>query len=225
VYGVSADRLEEEWSVQLAAFTAGGYLQQNVPVFDSAQAEALIGRGEYDAALAELDTLRAGLEAGAPELATVDALLNRAKDGQRALQLAADSKQALANGQYETAKSAAAEAQPLLQALGQPAQADVMGEYVALADEGLRAQQQLAAAREALRTLRVGTARTALIDAYTSFTRLGDVDGAAAAERTLTTIERTQWLFVLGLLLLAAITVGWNVHRRVSERTPVVPWG
>ncbi len=224
-YGVSADRLEGEWSAQLAAFTAGGYLRQNATVFDSAQAEALIARGEYAAALGELDTLRAGLDAGAPELATVDALLGRAKDGQRALQLAADSKQALANGEYETAKRAAAEAQPLLVALGQQGQADVVSEYVALADEGLRAQQQLDVAREALRTLRVGTARTALIDAYTSFTRLGDADGAAAAEHTLATIERTQWFFVIGLLLLAAITVGWNVHRRVSERTPVVPWG
>jgi hypothetical protein len=61
--------------------------------------------------------------------------------------------------------------------------------------------------------------------AYTTFTRLGDQDGAAAAERALATIERTQWFFVIGLLLLAAITIGWNIHRRVTERTPVVPFG
>jgi len=224
-YGVSADRLEQEWSAQLAEFTAGGYLRQNANVFDSTQAEALIARGEYAAAQGELDTLRAGLEPGAPELATVDALLGRAKDGQRALQLAAASKNALARGEYEPAKSAAVAAQPLLAALGQQAQADVLGEYITLADEGLRAHQQLDVAREALRTLRVGTARTALIGAYTSFTRLGDANGAEAAERTLAMIERTQWFFVIGLLLLAAITVGWNVHRRVSERTPMVPFG
>lgn len=224
-YGVSADRLEAEWLAQLPAFVAGGYRQPTTVVFDSAAAEALIARGEYDAAARELETWQAGLSDSAPEQATVAALLERAEDGQRAVALAADAKDALARGEYDAARSAAAQAQPLLAALGQTAQADVVGEYAALADEGVRAQQQLDGARGALRRLRIGAARTALVQAYTSFTRLGDTDNAAAAQQTLATIERTQWFLVTGVLLLAAITVGWNIHRRVSERTPSVPFG
>ncbi len=224
-YGVSADRLEAEWVAQLPAFVAGGYRQPPTAVFDSTAAEALIARGEYDTAARELEMTQAGLPADAPERATVAALLGRAEDGQRALTLAAEAKDALARGDYNAAQRAAAQAQPLLAALGQREQADVVGEYAALANEGLRAQQQLDGARRALRTLRISPARAALVQAYTSFTRLGDADGAAAAQQTLATIERTQWLLVIGVLLLAAITVGWNIHRRVSERTPLVPFG
>jgi hypothetical protein len=224
-YGVSADRLEAEWLAQLPAFVAGGYRQPTTVVFDSAAAEELIARGEYDTAVRELETLQAGLSDGASEHATVAALLRRAQDGQRAVALAADAKDALAHGDYDAAHRAASEAQPLLAALGQAEQADVVGEYVALADEGVRAQHQLDGARQALRTLRIGAARTALVEAYTSFTRLGDADGAAAAQQTLATMERTQWFLVIGVLLLAAITIGWNIHRRVSERTPLVPFG
>lgn len=223
-YGVSADRLEQEWRAQLDQFVAGGYRAQAVATFDSAHAEGLIARGEYTEAVRELETIRAGLAADSDEIVMVDALLERARSGQQATQLATEARRALVRGDYEAAMEAAETAGPMLAALGQPAQAKVLGEYAQLAAEGMRAEQQLDLARRALRTLQVNTARTALVDAYTSFTKLGDQDGADAAYRALSTIERTQWLFVISLLLLAAVTVGWNVHRRVSERTPVTPF-
>jgi hypothetical protein len=54
-YGVSSDQLEQEWRAQLEAFVAGAYRNRAVGAFDLSQAEALIARGDYQAAIQTLE--------------------------------------------------------------------------------------------------------------------------------------------------------------------------
>lgn len=226
VYGVSADQLEREWSDQLGAFVAGGYRNRTTGAFDLSQAQALIGRGEYDQAIEELqrglDTLRGTDQTDLT--AQAETLLRRAQDGKRITTLAADARTALQNGDYKAAQQAATEGRDLTATLGQDAQNKVMQDYVRLAEQGIAAQQQLQRAHAELQTLHVGSARTELAEAYATFTRLGDENNAALAQTSLLRIRRTQTLAAIALVVVAALVMGWNIHRRVDARGKALPF-
>lgn len=225
-YGVSADQLEQEWRAQLDAFVGGDYRQRAGGALDLSQARALIGRGEYEQAVTELtgriETLRGG---SSPLLQEAETLLQEAQTGQRAYALATSARDALERGDYREAKQAASEGRVLLEQMGQTAQVEVVEQYDRLADEGLAAQQQLGLANGDLQTLHIGAARSRLRSAYQTFLRLGDEQGAAVAQSSLIQIQRTQTLTAIGLVVLAALILGWNVHRRIAERDRTLPFG
>ncbi len=224
-YGVSADQLEREWRAQLETFINGGYRERAVGAFDLSQAETLIGRGEYDAAVQQLETAIKTLDAQTPVAQQAQELLQRAENGREANTLAASALEALKQGDYTTAQQAASKGQQLLNELGQPAQMQVMEQYGKLATEGIAAQQQLETARSNLRSMRVSPARDALSEAYRTFTRLGDVQNASVAQDSLIRIQRTETGLAIGLVLIAALIAGWNIHRRVNERDQHIPFG
>ncbi len=225
-YNVSPDQLEREWRAQLDTFINGSYRERAVGAFDLSQAEALIARGEYELAAQQLDAALKTLNSAeqGPLAEQAQTLLKRARDGQRVNTLAKTAREALIRGDYAGAQRAAEEGQLLLNELGQPAQLQVMEQYSTLAAEGSAAQQQLREARGNLRTLRIAAARTALADAYRTFTRLGDTDNASAAQTTLLRIQRTETGLAVALVLLAALIIGWNIHRRVNERDHALPF-
>lgn len=198
-------------------------LAAQTPPFDSAQIQALIARGDYDAAMRELEIMQD--QATAFDTPLITALLERAQSGQQAIRLANEARTALEQNNYPAAKAAALQAQPTLTNLGQPEQAAVVGQYIRLADDGLYAQQQLDLGRRTLLTLRVGAARTLLNDAYASFTRLDDQAGAEATQRLLSAIIWVRWGLASSLVLLAALVAGWNIRRRLFLRAPAVPFG
>lgn len=226
-YGASSDQLEREWRAQLDAFIKGGYRERAVGAFDLSQAEALIARGEYDLAVEQLEaaikTLRTIEQASLADQA--NQLLKRANQGKRAKALAEEARASLTRGDYGRASQAAVEGRQLLNELGQPAQMQVMDQYHELAAEGMAAQQQLSEAERNLRTLRISAARTALADAYRTFTRLGDIDNAGIAQTSLLRIQRTETGLAVALVLLAALIIGWNIHRRINERDQALPFG
>jgi hypothetical protein len=226
-YGVSPDQLEQEWRGQLEAFVGGAYRNRTVGAFDLSQAEALIARGDYQAAIQVLDlginTLR---KTGPAELAQrAEELLKRANNGQRATTLATDARAALEQGDYQAAKIAADEGSTLFAELKQPQQQQVMEEYAALANAGFEAHQELQRVNGDLRTLHIGAARNRLVSAYQTFTRLGDEQAAASTAAALATIQRTETAVAVGLVILGALVLGWNVHRRVNERGHALPFG
>jgi hypothetical protein len=224
-YNVSADQLEREWAAQLEAFVAGAYRNRGAGAFDLSQAEALVARGEYESAIGQLEGALATLGTEpSPLQAQTQALLDRAWQGQRATQLAADARTALERGEYEVAQRAAQEGREMLNQLGQPAQMQVMDEYVALARRGIAAQEQLVEARAALQQLRVGEAQTLLTTAYGTFTQLGDEGRAAAAQTTLRSIRRTELWTAVGLVVAAALLLGINVQRRLNGRERAIPF-
>ncbi len=225
-YNVSPDQLEREWRAQLDAFINGAYRERAVGAFDLSQAEALIARGEYELAAQQLEAALKTLNTHeqASLAAQAQTLLQRASDGQRVNTLAETAREALARGDYAGAQRAAEEGRQLLNELGQPAQLQVMEQYGALAAEGSAAQEQLREARGNLRTLRIAAARAALANAYRTFTRLGDTVNASAAQTTLLRIQRTETGLAVALVLLAALIIGWNIHRRVNERDQALPF-
>jgi hypothetical protein len=226
-YGVSADQLEREWRAQLDAFIAGGYRDRTTGAFDLSQAETLIARGEYEAAIADLQaTIDSVSRSGDAALATeAEALLERASNGLRARQLATDARAALTRGEYDAAAQAAAEASTLLEQLEQPRQREVVETYRRLAAEGIDAQKELAQANADLQTLHVSRARERLIEAYQTFTRLGDEDRALITQIALRRMQRTETLAAVALTVLASLVLGWNVQRRINERGRNLPFG
>ncbi len=226
-YGTSPDQLEQEWRAQLETFVGGEYRNRTVGAFDLSQAEALIARGEYEAAVKALDLGLNTLRSSGPSdlVQRAEELRARAADGQRAVKLAADARTALERGDYAAARVAADEGRGLFAALDQPEQMNVMEEYRKLAETGLGAQQQLGLANGDLQTLHINEARSRLASAYQTFTRLGDEQGAATAESALLTIQRTETAIAVGLVILGALVLGWNVHRRVNERGHALPFG
>jgi hypothetical protein len=225
-YGVSADRLEREWRAQLDAFVDGGYGTRAAAVVDLSQPEALIARGEYEAAITDLESLIGGMSPADGAIADqANALLRRAEDGLRARRLAAEAREALARGDYTAADEAAANASALFDDLGQPRQRDVVESYRALAAEGMAAQDQLAQANADLQTLHVSRARERLSDSYTTFARLGDEQRAAIARGALRRIQRTETIVAVGMVVIGALVLGWNVQRRINERGRGLPFG
>ena len=226
-YSVSADQLEQEWRAQLDAFVMGAYRNRAAGAFDLTQAEALVARGDYATAVTQLEAALSTLDRTSQSDLTrqTEQLLKRAKDGQRAQQLATEARTALERGDYAAAQKAATDGGALLNELGQPAQLKVMREYGKLATDGAAAQQQLGQARAALRTLRIGTAQSLLVEAYRTFTRLGDEQGAAAAAGSLRTIQQAERIVAVGCVIVAALILAWNVRRRAAARQDALPFG
>lgn len=226
-YGVGADQLEQEWRAQLDEFVTTGYRNRGVGAFDLSQAEALIARGDYEQAITQLqgglNTLRA--TGDQTLISQAEDLLARANNGQRATSLAGEARTALERGDYRAARQNATEARDLLNALGLAAQMQVAEQYIKLAEDGLAAQAELQAATGDLQTLRVTQARSRLAAAYQTFTRLGDETSAAQVQTSLMRIRRMETLAGMALIVLAALTLGWNVHRRVNERGKRIPFG
>lgn len=226
-YNVSADQLEQEWRAQLDTFVNGAYRKRAAGAFDLTQAEALIARGDYASAVTQLESALSTLDPTSQgELSRqTEQLLKRATDGQQAQELATQARTALERGDYAAAQKAASDGGALLNQLGQPAQMQVMQQYGKLATDGATAQQQLGQAGAALRTLRIGTAQNLLAEAYRTFTRLGDEQGAAAAEGSLRTIQRAERIVAVGSVILAALILAWNVRRRALQRHEALPFG
>ncbi|MBV9792290.1 MAG: hypothetical protein JOZ51_29165, partial [Chloroflexi bacterium] len=163
-YGVSPDRLEQEWRAQLETFVNGEYRNRAVGAFDLSQAETLIARGEYEAALKALELgLPTARETGPAELVQrAEALKTKAANGQRATSLATDARAALERGDYPAARQAASEGSDLFAQLNQPEQQQVMQQYITLAETGFAAHEQLKLVNGDLQTLHIGAARTRL---------------------------------------------------------------
>lgn len=225
-YGVSAEQLEQEWRAWLDAFVNGGYRRLTASTFDLTAIEATIARGDYEAARAELERIVASLQQSGDRqrLAQAEALLQRAGDGLRALRLTEEARAALTRGEYDLVEQHAAEAARLFAALGQPRRRDTMETYRQLAAEGRAAQQQVVRAQAELRTLRVWQARDRLLQAYVTFLRLGDEAQADQVRQALRQINAIQTMMAVGLVVLAALLLGWNIQRRFGGREPYLPF-
>jgi hypothetical protein len=226
-YNTSADQLEQEWRAQLDDFVNGAYRNQPAVAFDLTRARALVARGEYAAAKNELEQAMATIQHSEQRDLIVEAeqLLKRAANGLQVQTLAAEAREALERGEYAAAERAAAEGDALLATLNQPEQRATMRRYAELAAQGQAAHAALDAANADLQTLHVVAARARLTEAYTMFTQLGDEANAARAQASLLTIQRTETGAAIGLIIIAATILGWNVHRRVNERQRALPFG
>lgn len=225
-YKVSAGQLEREWLAQLPEFVNGGYRITVQPTFDLAPVQDQINRGQYAAAIAALTPMLASMQAAnvVPALTEATALLERARQGEQALSLAVTARTALSNGEYGKAYTAAMEAQPILEQLGQHEQAATVASYAQLAERGSVAETQLSAAHQQLRTLRVGSATTTLHTAFATFNELGDNQRAAQARQALQMLRRGRQALALFFCTCALGLLLWNSWQRRAERRTAMPY-
>lgn len=226
-YNTGADQLEAEWRTQLDTFVNGDYKQRAAVGFDLSHAESLLAAGEFERAIVELEAGLATLQqAGDVEVAARAEQLLRLATGSRELRdLVASARAKLEAGDYDGARQAATEGYDRAGRLQLADQMAVMDEYARLADQGSAAQSRLRQAHGALQTLHVDQARQGLTDAYRTFTRLGDEANAALALTSLLQIQRVETAVSIVLVVIAALILGWNVHRRYAERGKALPFG
>jgi hypothetical protein len=221
-YKISANQLEREWLDQLAAFVGGDYHNAPAPALDLSGASSAINRGDYSGAIESLKPKGAGGATSNTDVAT--ALLQRARDGQTAVDSANAARSELANSDYDSAARSAATAVTLFQELGQNDQAQVAEQYATFAQRGLDAEAQIETAQSQLRRLRIGAAQATLTTAWITFTQLGDAGHADQAQAALRAIERGEQALVIGMLLLACGMLLWNGWQRRAQRPAVLPF-
>lgn len=206
-YGVSPADLEAEWRDWLPTYLDGGYRSSALEVYDPRYAGELLAQGRYLDAEADLI---AGLERAQknPEthsaelIATVERLIDQARGGMRADELAEDARRALEQADYERAAELVGLARSAYAELGDRRQDAVLVEYEARVSRGLQASEQLEAAAELARDFRFPQARAAADAAASEFAALGDqlrLGNAAALRQTLDSRQRIAGLVLISL--------------------------
>jgi hypothetical protein len=230
-YGTSVDVLEREWQDQLPQFVNTDYRSLGSSVaanttFDLTEAENYVARGDYAAAIANLEPLMPVIEqsSDAESLQRARSMLARSEVGVRATQYANDARAALLAGDYRAAAAASENGRAQFEAINQPTQADVMAEYATLAARGSEAQRQLAEAGGLLRRLEIERAQSTLDAAYTTFVELGDQNRAAQAQRLRTLIARGTQIVAGICFVFALLLIVWSLGRRANERRVALPY-
>lgn len=206
--------LEADWRAWLPSYLDGGWRQHALYVRDLAPAEALLGRGDYAAAEAQLTgalALLGGTDPAGAEGAR--ALLARAASGRVARARVDAARAALAAGDYGTASVEAAAARGDLAALGDADGARLAGEVAERAGIGVVATAALARS-ERLPAWRMVEARHAAYQAAEGFGRVGNDVAAARARARVAALDDRLAPAGWGLSLLGAGLLGWNARRR-----------
>ena len=231
VYGVPADVLEQEWLAQLPRYISEGYRNPAAAgagrgPFDLAQPEQMIERGDYSGAIRSLQPLVESMRAAGDQVALLrgQSLLARALAGREATSLASEAHEALGRGDYPTAYASGTKGRAQLEALGLHEQAAAAGEYAALAERGIAAQNQFDEAGTLLRRLQLRPAQQRLTVAYQTFGELGDEARASQARAGLLLIARGEQALAVACLLGGGLLVLWSARRRYGDRQAALPY-
>lgn len=222
VYGRTPTELEAEWRDWLPGYLDGGYRRNAVERYDLALVRDLVTRGNYAAAVEELqqtlEWLRRQADTQPPDvLDEAEALLARAQAGMRAEELAERARVSLEAADYERALALIDAARTAYGKLNDTRQAEVLAMYEQRAMRGLRASAQLAAAGELARTLRYPEARAAADGAAAEFAALGDTARQHNALSLRATLDQRQRLAGLILVLVGALGVALSLAARLLK--------
>ena len=217
-YGVSPDKLEEEWRAWLPGYLAGGYKLNALNAYDLSQAEGLLQQGRYSEAQKTLEQAIEWLKTTDQQTALDQAqqLLERSIAGQQAESLAGQARAALEVGRYSEAADLTDQAQQAFAALDDTRQQAVLREYAARALRGLQADQTLRQAGQLADGLRYPQARAQADQALEIFRALGDAERAGQALTLRSTLDQRQSLLGMVLLALGGLGIGASVWRRVA---------
>lgn len=217
-YGVSPDKLEDEWRAWLPGYLAGGYKRNALNAYDLSQAEGLLQQGRYSEAQKTLEQAIEWLKTTEQEtvLQQAQQLLERSVAGQQAESLAGQARAALEVGRYSEAAELTDQAQQAFAALGDARQDTVLREYAARAQRGLQADAALHQAGQLAEALRYPQARAQADAALEVFRALGDAERADRALTLRSTMDQRQSLLGAVLLALGGLGIGASVWRRVA---------
>lgn len=219
-YGVSADKLEQEWLSWLPGYLSGSVSATAPVANDTSRAERLFQSGDYAAAEQEVTTVMQALrqQDNTQKLADAELLLGRIRQSIQAEQLARAAYDALSINDYQQAQPLIIQAQQLYTAAQDARQTAVLEEYARRAERGILADQALKAARDYARTLRYPQARSLTDQALSAYLALGDQTRISEARQLRGFLDQRQSLLGGVLLLLGMGGIAMGITRRTMVR-------
>jgi hypothetical protein len=224
-YDKSADQLEQEWLAYLPDYFEGRWQINAIYSYDLTRVTQLVDRAAYTDAAAELTEVIGLLESTnqAETLATAEALLARAHQGQAAGALADETRQALQNGDYLTAIEKGNMAIDAYDALGYRDRIPEIQVYIQRAELGQGALRQLNRGERLLVSLRFLEAESELHQATVLLQSLGNQVGAEQGQALLLESAWQQSLLAYLLLAVGVTILIFNGLRRLINRVIADP--
>jgi len=227
-YKIEPDKMEKGWRNDLSRWTNGGWKTNVIAAFDLDPARALLERGNYTAAKAQLDRSRVlftglGDEAN---LQAVETLTSQCDVGLQAETLMAQTQQALEKFSYAQANDLLSQAEDQY-ALLPPQQRplETIQQYRDLTNQGITATAELANAHKLANSWTdYPDARESAIAAGQQFAALGDAEHVAESRDVLMDIDRRQRRLVYLLGGFALISGAWLLLWRRTSAAKQLQW-
>ncbi len=220
-YGIPATELENQWRAWLPAYLDGTSASAPPVVgYDLSYPRQLLNAGRYAEAQAELEQVIERLQNSPQEevLGEAQAMLDMSRNAQKADEIAAQARDALAASDYEQARALVQQAREAYDAVGETRQAQVLDVYAARIERGERANTQLQEAAQLASSLRLPEARDTADAAAAEFARLGDTGRLSDAQALRHDIDNTQRLVGLSLVMLGVLGILLSLWGRWSGR-------
>lgn len=218
-YGQPPLALEAEWLAWLPAYLDGGWRRHPLYDLDPGPAEALIARGDYAGAAAQLRGMGALHGGAGPAEEALRRLLERAEAGRAARESLSEAGAALSDGAYPQALAGAEAALAVLEDLGDAEGAALARALAERARIGIEAGAALRRA-ERLPAWRALQARPAALAAAEGFARIGNDLAAERARSRLEALDKRLAPAGWALLVLGVLVLAWNLRRRRRDRIP-----
>jgi hypothetical protein len=216
-YGREPSGLARDWEAWLPSYLDGGWRRHALYSADLGSASALMRRGDFQGAAAQLGGAISLLERGDPVLAeAARVLLADAEAGLVARRSTSDAAAALQAGRYAEALAGAESAGRVLERLGDAAGAEYARALAERADMGVDAEAALLRA-ESLPAWRAAEARAAGNSALRDFARIGNEAAAERARQRVERLDRRQAPLGWALLVLGMGLIAWSLRKRLGE--------
>jgi hypothetical protein len=227
-FGRSSDELERQWQENLPRWVAGSWKDNLIAGFDTAPAEALLAKGDYEGAKRALErSQQLFTELKDDERkAEVERLISECDTGIQAEALMVQVQQSLENHAYDRASTLLAQARGQYDQLPEEQRpTELLATYEGIATTGTDAGKTL---DEAIRLSQdwgdYPEARRAALDAGSDYASLGDQEMAGRAQGVLDNLQNRQRRIVLLLGALAIITVVWLALWLWTKGRPELDW-
>lgn len=227
-FGMPASEIERGWRDDLSRWTNNGWKTNIIAGFDLDPARALLERGNYAAAKAELErSQRLFSELGDDaRLQTVSTLITQCDTGLQAEALMTQTETALGEFAYERANDLLSQAEEQYARMPPEQRPTTMIErYRSITNQGIGAIQQLANAQSLANSWTdFPRARDDAMDAGSIFATLGDANRREEAEVVLQKIDQRQRRLVYLLGGFAIISLVWLLLWRRHGIATMMRW-
>ncbi len=227
VYGVNVSELSEHWQRYFPVYIERRWQANVIHSYDLSPYHFLIENGAYEDAyegLTEAQQLLS-LFGDDAQLRQAEELLLTAEQGTEAGQLAAEARQAIVSGDFQSAQGKATEALRLYQTLGDDRRTEEVSLYLQIATEvvGLRSEiDRLSGGAVALDPIR--TER--LVQIGKRLSQLGDRDGTRQVQLALLLLGAGRQRVIEGLAAVGVVISALLVYRRIrTARLGSGPYG
>lgn len=216
-YGKPADELEAEWLAYLPEYFEGRWQINAIYAYDLSRVTTLVEQGAYSSAETELTEIISLLESTdqTDTLATAEALLARARQGQAAAALADEARQALQTSDYALAVTKGNQAIAAYEALGYRDRIPEIQLYIHRAEIGREALGQLSRGEQLLDSLRFIEAEEEIYEATILLQSLNNQAASQRGQELLAESAQRQSLLAYAILGIGLALLVMNGLRRM----------